>query len=73
MEIEKGPGCRPGPFDSNADSNRLRQGILHGPCRLGRHTRDHVTVDVEGDGDGGMSEDFLHYLGVRALREQEAR
>ena len=62
-----------GRFDSNADSNRSGEGILHGPCRLGRHAWHLVNVDVEGDGDGGVSEDFLHYLGVGALREQEAR
>jgi hypothetical protein len=63
-----------GRFDRNADSNRSSgEGILHGPCGLCRHAWHHVTVDVEGDGDGGVPKDFLHYLGVGALREQEAR
>ncbi len=30
-------------------------------------------VGVERYGYGGVPKDFLHYLGVRALREQEAR
>jgi hypothetical protein len=72
VEVEKGPGTSPGPFDSNADSNRSGEGILHGPCRLGRHAWHHLTVDVEGNGDGGVPEHLLDYLGVCALQQEKA-
>ena len=62
----------PEPLDSCVTVT-VKTDILHGPCGPGGHAWHHVTVDVEGDGDGRVSEDFLHYLRVRALREQEAR
>jgi hypothetical protein len=50
-----------------------RQQIIHLGRRFFLHARRDVRVGVEGKGDVGVLEDFLHDLGVHALLEHESR
>jgi hypothetical protein len=65
-----------GLFDDNPTSTRAEffpsaKDALHCSCCFATHAREQVTVSVEGDRDGGVSEQFLNQLDVCALAEHQ--
>ncbi len=49
------------------------QGVAYRVGGLAAHAGQHVGVDVEGYGYGGVSEQLLNELGVNVLLEEERR
>ena len=71
MDTKAKAGDGPGLRYTNGYTNAPLQGFVHHVCRLVAHARQHVGVGVQGDGYGGVPEEFLDDLGVHALAEEE--
>jgi hypothetical protein len=62
---------RPDLYYTNGYTNALLQSFVHHVCCLVSHARQHVGVGIQGDGYGGVPEEFLDDLGMHALAEKE--
>ena len=71
MDTKAKAGDGPGLRYTNGYTNAPLQGFIHHVCRLVAHARQHVGIGIQGDGYGGVSEEFLDDLGVHALAEKE--
>ena len=60
----------PGPFYCNRTATGLGENTFHGSSRGVSQSREHVTVGIQGDRDGGMTEKLLDDLGVYSRREE---